>query len=129
MNKILIETQNAPQPIGAYTQAIKFKNRVYISGQIPIDPNTMELVSGDTRTHVAQTLKNINAIVEASGGSFSDIVKLNVFLVDLNHFTIVNEVFDEFFVANYPARSLVVVSALPKNAIIEIDATLELDTD
>lgn len=129
MQKKLIETDKAPPPLGPYTQAIQIENRVYLSGQIPIDPKTMELVEGDPRAHVEQALENIKAVVEVSGATLNDIVKINVFLIDITYFDIVNDVFNEYFSNAYPVRSLIVVSALPKNAIIEIDAMLEMVPD
>lgn len=119
--KQIIQTSNAPAAIGAYSQAIKVENHVYISGQIPLDPSNMQMVEGiDQQIH--QVFKNLNAVVEAAGGSLADIVKLNIFMRDLSHFAKVNEIMAEYFSQPYPARAVVGVSALPKDAQIEADA-------
>jgi reactive intermediate/imine deaminase len=121
--KQIIQTPNAPAAIGAYSQAIKVENHVYISGQIPLDPSTMQMVEGiDQQIH--QVFKNIKSVVEAAGGSLADIVKLNIFMRDLSHFTKVNEIMSEYFTQPYPARAVVGVSALPKDAQIEADAVV-----
>ena len=125
--KEIIQTPEAPAAIGTYSQAIKTTgSQVYISGQIPLDPNTMQMVEGDIKEHTRQVFKNLSAIAKAAGGSLADIVKLNVFLRDLTHFPSVNEVMTEFFQLPYPARAVIGVSALPKDAIVEADAIMNL---
>lgn len=126
MSKEIIATKNAPQAIGPYSQAVKSGNTVYLSGQIPLVPETMELVAGDITTQIRRVLDNLQAVAEAAGGSLQDIAKLNVFLVDLAHFPVVNEVMTEYFTQPYPARAAIGVAALPKGAQVEMDAILEL---
>jgi len=123
-NKAIIHTDKAPKAIGTYSQAIKVNNTVYLSGQIPLVPETMEMVKGDIRTQITQVFKNLSAVCEASGGSLQDIVKLNVYLTDLANFPIVNEVMAEFVQEPYPARAAVGVASLPKAAAVEMDAIL-----
>ncbi len=124
MSKTVISTENAPQAIGTYSQAIKVFDTVYLSGQIPLVPKTMKMVQGDINSQIRQVFDNITAITEASGGSLNDIVKLNVFLTDLSHFPIVNEIMSEYFHPPYPARAAVGVTALPKGADVEMDAVM-----
>ncbi|GMR20100.1 MAG: RidA family protein [Gammaproteobacteria bacterium] len=126
MNKEIIATNEAPQAIGAYSQAVKVGNSVYLSGQIPLQPETMELVDGDIRTQIIRVFDNLSAVARAAGGSLSDVAKLNVFLTDLSHFSIVNEVMAEYFKQPYPARAAIGVAALPKGAEVEMDAILVL---
>lgn len=123
-NKAIIHTDKAPKAIGTYSQAIKVNNTVYLSGQIPLVPETMEMVKGDIRAQITQVFKNLAAVCEASGGSLQNTVKLNVYLTDLTHFPIVNEVMAEFVQEPYPARAAVGVAALPKGAAVEMDAIL-----
>lgn len=123
-SKKVIYTQNAPQAIGPYSQAIAVGNVVYLSGQIPLDPQNMQLVSHDFREQTVQVFKNMQAVCEAAGGSLNAIVKLTIFLMDLKNFPIVNEVMKEFFTEPYPARSTFQVSGLPKEAQIEIESIL-----
>ena len=120
----MIETNNAPQAIGTYSQAIKINDTVYLSGQIPLVPETMEIAEGDISDHIKQVFDNLKAVAEAAGGNFFDIVKLNVFLTDLSDFPIVNEIMSEYFTKPYPARAAVGVSALPKGVAVEIDAIM-----
>jgi reactive intermediate/imine deaminase len=127
MSKEIIATTKAPQAIGSYSQAVKCGNTVYLSGQIPLVPETMELVTGDIATQIRRVFDNLQAVAEAAGGSLQDIAKLNVFLVDLVHFPVVNEVMAEYFTQPYPARAAVGVAALPKGAQVEMDAILVLD--
>ena len=127
MSKEIIHTLNAPQAIGTYSQAVKFYDTVYLSGQIPLVPETMELVVGDMRTQVTQVFENLQAVAQAAGGDLSDIVKLNVFLTDLSYFPLVNEVMGLYFQAPYPARAVVGVAALPKAVAIEMDAVMVLN--
>jgi reactive intermediate/imine deaminase len=125
-NKQPISTGRAPSAIGTYSQAVKVGKTVYLSGQIPLDPSTMELVDGVFRDHVQRVFDNLKAVAEAAGGSLADVVKLNVFLVDLAHFATVNEVMSEYFSEPYPARAAIGVAALPKGAQVEMDAIMEL---
>ena len=123
-NRAIIHTDNAPAAIGTYSQAVKVNNTVYLSGQIPLDPLTMNLVEGDIRDQIQQVLKNLLAVCEASGGDLSSIVKLNIFLTDLSHFPIVNEIMSENFSQPYPARAAIGVSELPKGSMVEMDGIL-----
>lgn len=124
MTKITIETDSAPQAIGTYSQAIKVGDTVYLSGQIPLIPKTMETVKGDISAQIKQVFDNLSAVAEAAGGNFFDIVKLNVFLTDLSDFPIVNEIMGEYFEQPYPARAAVGVAALPKGVSVEMDAIM-----
>lgn len=127
MTREIIQTRRAPEAIGTYSQAVKAGNTVYLSGQIPLDPQTMELVNGDMAAEVRCVFDNLAAVAEAAGGTLADIVKLNVFLIDLGHFALVNEVMAERFRPPYPARAAVGVAALPRGARVEMDAVLVLD--
>ena len=122
MDNIVIETLDAPQAIGTYSQGIKYGNLVFTSGQIPLNPETGELINGDFKSEISQVLTNLNAVLKSGGSSLEKAIKLTVFLTDLSYFPQVNEVFKEFFPENPPARSAVQVSALPMNAKIEIEA-------
>jgi len=124
--KQIIQTHDAPEAIGTYSQAIKSGNHVYISGQIPLDPHTMTMVQGDFKMQTRQVFKNLKAIAEAAGGTLANVVKLTIFLRDLSHFPVVNEVMTEFFELPYPARAVIGVSALPKDAVVEADAIMKL---
>ena len=126
MTRSIISTDQAPQAIGTYSQAVKIDNTVYLSGQIPLVPDTMELVEGDMRTQITQVFNNLTAVAEASGGSLADVAKLNIYLTDLSHFPLVNEVMSEFFSEPYPARAAVGVAELPKASLVEMDAVLVL---
>lgn len=126
MTKEIISTEKAPQAIGTYSQAVKVDNTVYISGQIPLIAETMELLEGSVEEQIHQVFKNLLAIVQASGGELSDIVKLNVFLTDLSNFPTVNQVMSEYFTEPYPARAAVGVAALPKDVPVEMDAIMVL---
>lgn len=126
MNKEIIHTPDAPQAIGTYSQAIKVDNTVYLSGQIPLDPKTMDVISDDIRAQISQVFDNLQAVAIAAGGDLSDIVKLNVYLTDLTNFPIVNEVMGEFIGEPYPARAAIGVSALPKGVGVEMDAIMHL---
>ena len=117
-------TDAAPQAIGPYSQAVRAGELVFISGQIPLDPVTMELVDGDFRRQVEQVMTNIEAVASAAGGTLCQLVKLNVYLTDLAKFEVVNEVLDEFFLEPYPARAAVEAAALPKGAQVEMEATM-----
>ena len=122
MVNIVIETLDAPQAVGTYSQGIKSGNLVFTSGQIPLNPETGELINGDFKSEISQVLTNLNAVLKSGGSSLKKAVKLTVFLTDLSYFPQVNEVFNDFFPENPPARSAVQVSALPLNAKIEIEA-------
>ena len=122
-NRSVISTPNAPAAIGTYSQAVKVGNTVYLSGQIPLDPESMELVEG-IELEIHQVFKNLSAVATAAGGSLSDIVKLNIFLTDLTHFPTVNEIMAQHFDAPYPARAAIGVAQLPKGASVEMDAIL-----
>lgn len=126
MNKEIISTPLAPQAIGTYSQAIKVGETVYLSGQIPLDPETMQVVDGDIAEHIRRVFENLKAVAEAAGGDFNDIVKLNVFLTDLTHFPIVNEIMAEYFSQPYPARAAIGVAALPKGVGVEMDGVMVL---
>ena len=126
LSREIIRTASAPQAIGTYSQAVRTGNTVYLSGQIPLDPETMELVAGGFEAQVRRAFENLRAVCEASGGSLADVVKLGVYLTDLSHFPVVNEVMARFFKEPYPARAVLGVSALPKGAVVEMDAVLVL---
>jgi reactive intermediate/imine deaminase len=126
MTKSIIQTFDAPQAIGTYSQAVKVDRTVYLSGQIPLNPETMLLVEGDISVQITQVFENLKAVAIASGGDFSDIAKLNVFLTDLTHFPIVNEIMGRYFEEPYPARAAIGVAALPKGAGVEMDAIMVL---
>lgn len=123
MSKTVISTDQAPAAIGTYSQAIKVGQTVYLSGQIPLHPQTMELVEGFS-AQTAQVFDNLKAVAEAAGGTLNDIVKLNIFLVDLNNFATVNEIMGRYFTQPYPARAAVGVASLPRNAEVEMDAIM-----
>jgi reactive intermediate/imine deaminase len=123
-NKAIIHTDSAPAAIGTYVQAVKVNNTVYLSGQIPLDPQTMTLVDGDIDAQIHQVFKNLAAVCEASGGDLSHIVKLNIFLTDLSHFPVVNEIMGQHFQEPYPARAAIGVAELPKGAQVEMDGIL-----
>ena len=127
MTREIIATDQAPQAIGTYSQAVKVNSTVYLSGQIPLVPATMEVVEGDIRTQISQVFDNLQAVTKAAGGSLDKLVKVNIFLTDLSHFPLVNEVMAEYFVEPYPARAAVGVSSLPKGVAVEMDAIMELD--
>ena len=124
--KQIISTADAPAAIGVYSQAIRVGNTIWVSGQIPLDPKTKELVQGDTEAQVRQVFENLKAIVAAAGASFDDVVKATVFLVDLSHFGLVNKVMAEYFREPYPARAAVGVAALPRGAEVEVECIVAL---
>lgn len=126
MTKIIIQADQAPQAIGTYSQAVKVGNTVYLSGQIPLVPETMELVAGDMEAQIRRVFDNLAAVAAAAGGSLADLVKLNIYLTDLSHFPLVNQVMATYFQAPYPARAAVGVAALPKGAAVEMDGILVL---
>jgi reactive intermediate/imine deaminase len=122
----IIATDKAPAAIGTYSQAVKTGNTVYLSGQIPLVPGTMELVAGDMEAQIRRVFDNLAAVCAAAGGSLADIAKLNIFLTDLGHFPLVNQVMATYFQQPYPARAAVGVAALPKGAAVEMDAVMVL---
>ena len=124
--KTIISTDNAPSAIGTYSQAVKVNNTVYLSGQIPLVPATMAVISEDFTEQTHQVFKNIVAVCEAAGGNINDMVKVNIFMMDLANFATVNEVMSQYFTQPYPARAAVQVSRLPKDVLIEIDGVMEL---
>ncbi len=124
MSKEIIHTPNAPQAIGTYSQAVKIDETVYLSGQIPLDPETMQIIPGEINDHIHQVFKNLQAVTHAAGGSLNDIVKLNVYLTDLAYFPIVNEIMGQYFEQPYPARAAVGVAALPKGVEVEMDGIM-----
>ena len=125
-NKFSIKTPDAPQAIGPYSQAIKKGSLVFLSGQIPLVPGTAELVGTDLAEQTQQVFKNLQTVAEASGGGLNDIVKLTIYLTDLSAFAIVNEIMASYFIEPYPARATIEVSALPKSALVEVEAILAL---
>ncbi|MCP4047329.1 MAG: RidA family protein [Gammaproteobacteria bacterium] len=126
MSKETIHTNKAPQAIGTYSQAVKHQGLVFISGQIPLDPESMEIVEGGIESRIRRVFENLSAICNAAGGSLDDIVKLTVFLTDLGNFPQVNTIMGQYFSAPYPARAAVEVSALPKGVDVEMDAILSV---
>jgi reactive intermediate/imine deaminase len=126
MPREIIRTDQAPQAIGTYSQAVKIGGTVYLSGQIALDPQTMSMVQGDTEAEIRRVLDNLSAVAHAAGGSLDDMVKLNVFLVDLSHFALVNQIMAEYFQEPYPARAAIGVASLPRDASVEMDGILEL---
>lgn len=124
MTRHIITTDKAPQAIGTYSQAVKVGNTVYLSGQIPLDPATMQLVEGDMRAQIVRVFENLKAVAAAAGGSLADLVKVNVYLTDLSHFPLVNEVMAGYLKEPYPARAAVGVAQLPRGAAVEMDAIM-----
>ena len=122
----IVHTKNAPQAIGTYSQAVRAGDTVYISGQIPLDPATGVLVSGDIEAEIRRVFDNLRAIAEAAGGSLANVVKLSVFLTDMTHFPKVNEIMAAYFSTPYPARAAVGVAALPRGARVEMECILSL---
>lgn len=127
MEREIINTARAPQAIGTYSQAVKVGSTVYLSGQIPLDPASMQLAGQDMRVQISRVFDNLQAVAEAAGGTLGDVVKLNIFLTDLAHFPLVNEIMSEYFSKPYPARAAIGVAALPKDAGVEMDAVMQLD--
>lgn len=125
-DKAVVHSDHAPAAIGTYSQAVKVDNTVYLSGQIPLVPETMTLVEGDFAAQAEQVFKNLSAVCEAAGGSLQDIVKLNIYLTDLSNFAIVNEVMDKYIKQPYPARAAIGINQLPKDSLIEADAIMVL---
>ncbi len=129
MSKQIISTAAAPQAIGAYSQAVRVDNIVYLSGQIPLDPETMQLVEGDVGAQIRQVFKNLAEVCAAAGGELDDIVKLNVYLTDLSFFPLLNQIMAEYFQEPYPARAAIGVASLPKDAVVEMDGVLALKNE
>lgn len=125
MSRTIITSPNAPAAIGTYSQAVKVGNTVYLSGQIPLDPATMQLVDG-IENQIKRVFDNLSAVAQASGGTLNDIVKLNIFLTDLSHFAKVNEIMATYFQAPYPARAAIGVAALPRGSQVEMDGIMVL---
>jgi len=121
-----ISTKNAPAAIGTYSQAVRAGQTVYLSGQIPLDPTTMEIVGSEPDAQIQQVFRNLAAVAAAAGGSLSDVVRLSVYLTDLAHFGRVNAIMAEYFAEPYPARAAIGVAALPRNALVEMDAVMYL---
>ena len=126
MNRTIISTDAAPQAIGTYSQAVKVGETVYLSGQIPLVPATMEMVDGGIRAQITRVFDNLSAVARAAGGGLADFVKLNIYLTDLSNFPLVNEIMAEYFEQPYPARAAIGVAALPKGAEVEMDAVMVL---
>ncbi|WP_415893947.1 RidA family protein [Neptuniibacter sp. PT8_73] len=124
MNKSIISTENAPSAIGTYSQAVRVGNTVYMSGQIPLIPATMEMVTESFEAQAERVFKNLQAVAEAAGGSLSDVVKVTILLSDMSHFAMVNEVMARYFSEPYPARAAFAVKQLPKDADIEVEAIM-----
>lgn len=122
----IIRTDLAPQAIGTYSQAVRVGQTVYLSGQIPLDPATMQMDNADIESEVHRVFRNLRAVAEAAGGELDDIVKLNIFLTDMSHFPVINDVMGKYFKAPYPARAAIGVRELPRAARVEMDAILEL---
>ena len=126
MQREVIHTDKAPQAIGTYSQAVRVGDSVYLSGQIPLVPETMEMVEGNMEAQIRRVFDNLSAVAAAAGGSLADIAKLNIFLTDLTHFPLVNQVMADYFQEPYPARAAVGVATLPKDARVEMDAIMVL---
>ncbi len=124
MHKTIISTNQAPKAIGTYSQAVAVGNTFYLSGQIPLVPETMDMVKGDINAQIHQVFKNLDAVCKAANGSVNNIVKLNVFLTDLSHFPTVNEIMAQYFNTPYPARAAIGVKELPRGALVEIDGIM-----
>jgi reactive intermediate/imine deaminase len=127
MAREIIHTDKAPQAIGTYSQAVKVGDVVYLSGQIPLVPETMTVVDGDFSVQVRRVFDNLSAVAEAAGGQLQDIVKLNIFLTDLSYFATVNEIMAEYFTQPYPARAAIGVASLPKDVPVEMDGVMHID--
>jgi reactive intermediate/imine deaminase len=126
MSKQIISTTEAPSAIGPYSQAVRVGNTIWVSGQIPLDPATKELVTGDIEAQIRRVFENLKIIVLAAGASLDEVVKVNIFLIDLSHFALVNKVMAEYFRAPYPARAAVGVTALPRGAQVEVECIVAL---
>lgn len=129
MKRVVVSTDGAPKAIGTYSQAIKVGDTVYLSGQIPLVPATGQMIEGDMRAQITRVFDNLAAVAAAAGGDLTDVVKLNVFLTDLGHFALVNEIMAQYFREPYPARAAIGVAALPRGAAVEMDAVMVLQTN
>lgn len=127
MSRTIIHTADAPKAVGTYSQAVKCGNTVYVSGQLPLDPATGEMVTESVEAQIRRTFDNLQAIVKAAGGDFSQVAKLNVFLIDLGHFARLNQIMAEYFTEPYPARAALGIASLPRGAQIEMDCVVELE--
>ena len=127
MPRIIISTPDAPKAVGTYSQAVRVGSTVYVSGQIPLDPKNGEMVTSSMDAQIRRVFDNLKAIIVAAGGSFASVTKLNVFLTDLSHFALLNQIMAEYFQEPFPARAAVQVAALPKGAAVEMDCVLELE--
>lgn len=127
MPRTIISTPDAPAAVGTYSQAVKVGNTVYVSGQVPLDPKSGQLVTSSMDAQIRRVFDNLKAIIVASGGTFASVTKLNVFLTDLTHFALLNQIMAEYFEQPYPARAAIQVAALPKGAAVEMDCVLELE--
>lgn len=123
-NRATINTTDAPEAIGTYSQAVKVNNTVYLSGQIPLVPDTMEMISASIDEQIEQVFKNLSAVCEEAGGTLQDIVKLNIYLTDLNHFATVNDIMSRYFEQPYPARAAIGINELPRGALVEMDGIM-----
>ena len=126
MQREIIFTEDAPQAIGTYSQAVRVGNTVYLSGQIPLIPETMELIEGDITNQIKRVFMNLAAVAKASGGTLTNINKLNIYLTDLSNFPLINEIMAEHFSEPYPARAVVGVASLPKDAMIEMESIMTI---
>ena len=126
MSKQIISTTEAPSAIGPYSQAVRVGNTIWVSGQIPLDPATKEMVDGDIEAQIRRVFENLKIIVLAAGASLDEVVKVNIFLIDLSHFALVNKVMAEYFRAPYPARAAVGVASLPRGAQVEVECIVAL---
>jgi 2-iminobutanoate/2-iminopropanoate deaminase len=122
MSKKIVYTKNAPEPIGPYSQAIQFNNLIYTSGQIAVDPSSGQLIDGDIKAQTKQTIRNIENILTSASSDISKVIKVTVYLKDINEFTAMNKIYEEYFGTSKPARSTIEASKLPKGALVEIDA-------
>ena len=127
MSRVIINTKAAPSAIGTYSQAVKAGSSVYLSGQIGLDPETMELVEGGIEAQIVRVFENLRAVAQAAGGNLNDIVKLNIYLDDMSDFAILNEIMGSYFSEPYPARAVMEVASLPRSALVEMDAVMYLN--
>jgi len=127
MSRVIVNTKAAPSAIGTYSQAVKAGNSVYLSGQIGLDPETMELVDGGIEAQIVRVFENLRAVAQAAGGNLNDIVKLNIYLDDMSSFAIINEIMGSYFSEPYPARAAMEVASLPRSALVEMDAVMYLN--
>jgi len=127
MSRVIINTKAAPSAIGTYSQAVKAGSSVYLSGQIGLDPETMELVEGGIEAQIVRVFENLQAVAQAAGGNLNDIVKLNIYLDDMSDFAILNEIMGSYFYEPYPARAAMEVASLPRSALVEMDAVMYLN--